>query len=30
MGYEDVANLEGGLTAWKEVGLSTVDHHALI
>ncbi len=28
MGYEDVANLAGGLTAWKDAGLPTVEHHA--
>ena len=28
MGYEDVANLEGGITAWMEAGLPTIEHHA--
>ena len=30
MGYEDVANLEGGLTAWEEAGLPVADHHGAI
>jgi rhodanese-related sulfurtransferase len=28
MGFEDVANLDGGLTAWKEAGLPVAEHHA--
>lgn len=28
MGYGQVANLEGGLTAWKEASLPTEEHHA--
>jgi rhodanese-related sulfurtransferase len=28
MGYEDVANLAGGIGAWKDAGLPTVEHHA--
>jgi rhodanese-related sulfurtransferase len=28
MGYEDVADLAGGITAWTEAGLPTVEHHA--
>ena len=28
MGYESAANLDGGLTAWKEAGLPTVEHHS--
>jgi rhodanese-related sulfurtransferase len=27
MGYEDVANLEGGFTAWREAGLPGDEHH---
>lgn len=27
LGYAQVANLEGGITAWKEAGLSVVEHH---
>jgi rhodanese-related sulfurtransferase len=27
LGYEHVANLDGGFTAWKEAGLPVVDHH---
>ena len=27
MGYENVANLEGGITAWKEAGLPLDEHH---
>jgi len=30
MGYERVANLEGGLAAWKEAGLPITDHHGAI
>jgi len=28
MGFENVANLQGGLKAWKEAGLPTVHDHA--
>jgi len=28
LGYENVANLEGGITAWSEAGLPTEEHHA--
>lgn len=28
MGYEDVANLEGGITAWQATGLPLAEHHA--
>jgi rhodanese-related sulfurtransferase len=28
MGFENVANLDGGLTAWTEAGLPTTEHHA--
>jgi len=27
LGYADVANLEGGITAWKQAGLPILDHH---
>jgi rhodanese-related sulfurtransferase len=27
LGYQDVANLDGGLTAWKEAGLPVTEHH---
>jgi len=27
MGYERVANLDGGLSAWKEAGLPVAEHH---
>ena len=27
MGYDNVAHLDGGLNAWKEVGLATTEHH---
>lgn len=30
MGFEAVANLDGGLTAWREAGLPTKEHHARI
>jgi len=28
LGYEDVANIDGGFTAWKEEGLPTDEHHS--
>jgi rhodanese-related sulfurtransferase len=28
LGYDDVANLAGGFSAWKEAGLPTAEHHA--
>jgi rhodanese-related sulfurtransferase len=28
MGYEHVANLEGGISAWTGAGFPTVEHHA--
>jgi rhodanese-related sulfurtransferase len=28
LGYEDVANLDGGFAAWKEAGLPTDEHHS--
>jgi rhodanese-related sulfurtransferase len=28
MGYENVANMEGGLKAWIDAGLPTAEHHA--
>jgi rhodanese-related sulfurtransferase len=28
LGYEDVANLDGGLNSWKEAGLPTDEHHS--
>ena len=30
MGYERVANLEGGLAAWREAGLPVAEHHGAI
>ena len=27
MGYERVANLDGGITAWREAGLPLAEHH---
>jgi rhodanese-related sulfurtransferase len=27
MGFENVANLDGGLAGWKAAGLPTVEHH---
>jgi rhodanese-related sulfurtransferase len=27
MGYENVVNLEGGITAWREAGLPLTEHH---
>ena len=28
LGYESVANLDGGFTGWKDAGLPTEEHHA--
>jgi rhodanese-related sulfurtransferase len=28
LGYEHVANLDGGFSAWKEAGLPTDEHHS--
>ena len=28
MGYDNVANLEGGISGWTEAGLPTIQHHA--
>jgi len=28
LGFEDVANLDGGFNAWKEAGLPTGEHHS--
>jgi rhodanese-related sulfurtransferase len=28
LGYEDVANLDGGFNGWKEAGLPTDEHHS--
>jgi rhodanese-related sulfurtransferase len=28
LGYGDVANLDGGIGAWKEAGLATEEHHS--
>ena len=28
MGYENVANLDGGINAWIEADLPTIEHHA--
>ena len=28
MGYTQVANIEGGLNAWKEAGLPVAEHHS--
>ncbi len=28
LGFENVANLQGGFAAWKEAGLPTAEHHA--
>ena len=28
LGYEHVANMDGGFTAWKEAGLPTEEHHS--
>ena len=30
MGYERVANLEGGLAAWREAGLPVSEHHGAL
>jgi rhodanese-related sulfurtransferase len=27
LGFEDVVNLDGGINAWKEAGLSLAEHH---
>ena len=27
LGYQHVANLDGGITAWKEAGLPVTEHH---
>jgi rhodanese-related sulfurtransferase len=27
LGFADVANMTGGITAWKDAGLPTADHH---
>ena len=27
LGYVDVANLDGGISAWKQAGLPILDHH---
>jgi rhodanese-related sulfurtransferase len=28
LGFEDVANLDGGFAAWNEAGLPTAEHHS--
>ena len=28
LGFEHVANLQGGFAAWKDAGLPTDEHHA--
>ena len=28
LGFQDVASIKGGFTAWREAGLPTVEHHA--
>lgn len=28
LGFEDVANIEGGFSAWREAGLPTIEHHS--
>lgn len=30
MGYENVANLDGGIASWIEAGLPTIEHHAVL
>ena len=30
LGYERVANLEGGLTSWRQAGLPVAEHHGAI
>ena len=28
LGFQDVASIKGGFTAWREAGLPTIEHHA--